>query len=375
MHTSGTGGLETFFGVFQQFCFSMHISFGLRGGNRVTGGSLLTVAALIVCIQAARKGGKFGLACFNHFFFHVHISRAAGGGAGTGGSILTVAALNVCIQAAQEGGKPFLACFNNLFFHVHFSRAAGGEPGYGRRLLYAYKRHGRAANLFWRVSTIFFPCTYLPGCGGGRVPAALYSRLRRLMYAYKRHKRAGNRFWRVSTIYFSMYISPGLRGGNRVMGGSVLTVAALIVCIQAKREGTHFVLMCFNNFLFPCTLLPGCGGGGAGYRRLSSHGSGAYCMHTSGTRGQQFFFYVFQQSYISMYISPGLRGGNRVVTGGSILTVAALIVCIQAGREEGGKFALTCFNDFISHVHFSRSAGGGPGYRRLYTHGCGSWYT
>ena len=245
MHTSGTGGLETFFGVFQQFCFSMHISFGLRGGNRVTGGSLLTVAALIVCIQAARKGGKFGLACFNPFFFHVHISRAAGGGAGTGGSILTVAALNVCIQAAQEGGKPFLACFNNLFFHVHFSRAAGGEPGYGRRLLYAYKRHGRAANLVWRVSTIFFPCTYLPGCGGG----------------------AGT-------------------------GGSILTVAALNVCIQAAQEGGKPFLACFNNLFFHVHFSRAAGGE-PGYGRLCTHGCGAYCMHTSETRGHPFCFDVF----------------------------------------------------------------------------------
>ena len=34
---------------------------------------------------------------------------------------------------------------------------------------------------------------------------------------------------------------PGLRGGNRLAGGSLRTVAAVLVCIQAEREGGDFV--------------------------------------------------------------------------------------------------------------------------------------
>ena len=44
-----------------------------------------------------------------------------------------------------------------------------------------------------------------------------------------------------------MYISPGLREGNLFVGDSLQTVAAVLVCIQAEREGGDFVLVCFNS--------------------------------------------------------------------------------------------------------------------------------
>ena len=52
-------------------------------------------------------------------------------------------------------------------------------------------------------------------------------------------------FWCVQHLY-TMYISPELRGGNRLADGSLITVAAILVCIQAEREGGDFVLVCFN---------------------------------------------------------------------------------------------------------------------------------
>ena len=85
----------------------------------------------------------------------------------------------------------------------------------------------------------------------------------------------------------------GLRGLNRLAGGSLCTVAAILVRIQAERKGGDLVLVCVNNFI-PCTLL------------------------------------------------PGLRGLNRLA-GGSLRTVAAILVRIQAERE-GGDFVLVCFN-------------------------------
>ena len=90
-----------------------------------------------------------------------------------------------------------------------------------------------------------------------------------------------------------MNISPGLRGGNQLVGGSLLAVAAILICIQAEREGGDFVL--------------------------------CVCQH-----------------FYTMYISPGLREGNLFV-GDSLLTVAAVLVCIQAERE-GGDFVLVCLN-------------------------------
>ena len=38
-----------------------------------------------------------------------------------------------------------------------------------------------------------------------------------------------------------MNISPGLLGGNRLAGGSLLTVAVFSVRIQAEREGGDYV--------------------------------------------------------------------------------------------------------------------------------------
>ena len=96
-----------------------------------------------------------------------------------------------------------------------------------------------------------------------------------------------------------MNSSPGLRAENQLAGGSLLAVAAILIRIQAEREGGDFVMVCINNFI-PCTF------------------------------------------------SPGLREGNLFV-GDSLQTVAAVLVCIQAERE-GGDFVLVCFNSKTLHV-------------------------
>ena len=57
-----------------------------------------------------------------------------------------------------------------------------------------------------------------------------------------------------------MYMSPRQRGGNRFAGGSLVTFAAILVCLQAEREGGDFNLVSFNNFI-PYIFLPGCAGG------------------------------------------------------------------------------------------------------------------
>ena len=79
-------------------------------------------------------------------------------------------------------------------------------------------------------------------------------------------------------------------------------------------------------------------------RRLSTQVFGDFGSHTSGMEGWGLCFGVCQQFY-TMYISPGLRGGNRLADG-SLLTVTAILVRIQAKRE-GGDFILLCFDIFI----------------------------
>ena len=106
-----------------------------------------------------------------------------------------------------------------------------------------------------------------------------------------------------------MLFCPRLRGGNRFAGGSLETFAAILVRLQAEREGGDFVL--------------------------------AY----------------FQQCY-TMYISPRPRGVNRFV-GESLETLAAISVRLQAERE-GGDFVLASFNNSIPCI-FLPGRGGGTG--------------
>ena len=98
-----------------------------------------------------------------------------------------------------------------------------------------------------------------------------------------------------------------LRGGNRFAVDSLVTFAAIVVRLQAEREGGDLVL--------------------------------AY----------------FQQFY-TMYISPRLRGGNRFA-GESLETIAAILVRFQAEREGGG-FVLAFINSFIPHFILLGCTGG-----------------
>ena len=60
-------------------------------------------------------------------------------------------------------------------------------------------------------------------------------------------------FWHLSTNY-TLYDSRQLRGWNRFAGGSLVTFAATLVRLQAKREGGDFVLASFNKFML-CIFL------------------------------------------------------------------------------------------------------------------------
>ena len=51
----------------------------------------------------------------------------------------------------------------------------------------------------------------------------------------------------VSQQLYTMYVSPGLRGGNRLAGGSLLTVAAILDRMQAELQSVDLVSVCFNS--------------------------------------------------------------------------------------------------------------------------------
>ena len=86
--------------------------------------------------------------------------------------------------------------------------------------------------------------------------------------------------------------------------------------IQEERDGRYFVLVCFNSFI-PCPFLPG----------------------GDAREGWGFDFGLFKH-FFTMNISPGLRRGHPLAEE-SLLTVAAVMVCIQAEPDEWG-FGFGC---------------------------------
>ena len=59
---------------------------------------------------------------------------------------------------------------------------------------------------------------------------------------------------------FAVYDSRRLRGWNRFAGGSLVTLASILVRLQAKQEVGGYVLESFNKFIL-CMILAGCAGG------------------------------------------------------------------------------------------------------------------
>ena len=68
-----------------------------------------------------------------------------------------------------------------------------------------------------------------------------------------------------------------------MFGGYLQSVAALLVCIAASREGERVGIF---NFALSPSESPGARSGGWGFRWISTIDGGAYGMHTSGSGGQ-----------------------------------------------------------------------------------------
>ena len=60
--------------------------------------------------------------------------------------------------------------------------------------------------------------------------------------------------------FYTTYISPRLRGGNRFAGGSLVSFASILVRLYAERKGGKFVWRLSINFK-PRIFLPGRAGG------------------------------------------------------------------------------------------------------------------
>ena len=107
LHTSGTGGRARrifFLCAAALVFFHLHFSRSLWGAGGVSA-SLLSAAALVVCIQAVREGGRaeIRLCASALVSTHLHFPRCVLRAGGPNASLLSAAALVVCIQAVREG--------------------------------------------------------------------------------------------------------------------------------------------------------------------------------------------------------------------------------------------------------------------------------
>ena len=76
------------------------------------------------------------------FLYHLRSSRAAQGNRLPGGSLITVAAILVRIHAERNGGDWVLVYFNIFILHVHFFQAARGTPVCRRISTHSYGDFG-----------------------------------------------------------------------------------------------------------------------------------------------------------------------------------------------------------------------------------------
>ena len=140
------------------------------------------------------------------------------------------------------------------------NRFSGGFLETFEAIWLASKRNGRVEVLFWILSNNFSPCIFLSGAWGEPV----YRRVSSHLFSDFGSPLSGTEGWRfclgVFPTIYTMYIFSRLRGGNRFAGGSLETFAAILVRLQAEREGGEFVLASFNKFT-PRIFLPGCAGG------------------------------------------------------------------------------------------------------------------
>ena len=147
-------------------------------------------------------------------------------------------------------------------------------------------------------------------------------------------------FWCVLTFLYNVPFSRAARGTPASQRISTHGYGDL----GSQRNGRVGILFCFVSTFLYHEFFSRAAGGKLACRRLSTCGCGNFDSYTSGTGGWGFCFGVAKQFY-TMYISPGLRGGNRLA-GSSLRTIAAIFFRIEEERE-GGYFVLLCFNIFI----------------------------
>ena len=126
VHTSGTGRQAR-----RGVCFVCFRPFVLSHFSRpVWGAGGFSPAALKVCIQAGREGGRARtFFCASGLeYFSLHFSWSVWDEGGASASLFSVVALKVCIQAGREGGRTGGGCvLSPLHFSIYISPGVCGR--------------------------------------------------------------------------------------------------------------------------------------------------------------------------------------------------------------------------------------------------------
>ena len=143
-------------------------------------------------------------------------------------------------------------CVSTFLYHVPFSRAARGTPACQRISTHGYggfgsQRDGKVGILYFCVSTFLYHEFFSRAARGKSACRRLSTHGCGNFGSYTSVTGGWGFCFGVCQQFYTMYISPGLREGNLFVGDSLLTAAAVLVRIQAEREGGDFVLVCFNN--------------------------------------------------------------------------------------------------------------------------------
>ena len=167
LYTSGTGGRDLFFIFYVIRFFFPHVHFSRTAGGRtgLPGALYSRLRRLLYAYMRNGRASNLFWCLSTFFFFPMYISPGLrGGNHVAGGSLLTGTAILIRIQQAErEGGEFVLVCFNNV---IPCSRATGREPGCWRLSTHGcgdFDSHTASGTRGWGISLVCFnnviPCS------------------------------------------------------------------------------------------------------------------------------------------------------------------------------------------------------------------------
>ena len=282
-------------------------------------------------LQARREGGRartFWGGLRPLYLFHLYFYRSLWAAGGASASLPSGTALVVCIQAVREGGRAGI-CFSAsalVFSHLYFLHCVGRTRGASASLL-------SAAALVVCIQA---------GQEGGR---------------------AGFCFCASALGFFHLHFSRSV-GEAGVASAFLLSATALVVCIPVGREGGCAVFfVCYGPCSFPFAFLPLCRGMGVQELLYFRRRRLWPAYKRDGRAGVWFFLCASALVFFPFaYIRSLCRAGGASAF---LLSAAALVVCIQAVREDGRAFFFGILPPLYFSIRISPGVCGGQGVQAL----------